>query len=122
MLLLGRRAGESIRVGDVVITVLSIRGTRVTLGIDAPAETTIARSEIDVRDQAIASHYDSGQLAALRGCRRVLCEYPSPNHYSAWLSGYDSVPLTLRGRAPITGPIPAELLAALATHIANQVA
>lgn len=57
-----------------------------------------------------SAHYTGGQHAAVRGCHRVLCSAPSPEHYEAWYAGYDSVPSDLRGRGPLTGPIPQELL------------
>jgi carbon storage regulator len=44
MLLLARKAGEKIRVGDdIVITVLEVRGARVRLGVEAPAEVRVDR-------------------------------------------------------------------------------
>ena len=47
MLVLTRRQGESIAIGDdVTITVLEIRGGQVRLGIVAPSEITVLRSEI----------------------------------------------------------------------------
>ncbi|HET6424735.1 MAG TPA: carbon storage regulator [Planctomycetaceae bacterium] len=46
MLVLSRKAEEQIVVGNEVrITVLSVRGNRVRLGIEAPDEMTILRSE-----------------------------------------------------------------------------
>ncbi len=47
MLVLARRSDESIHIGDdIVITVLSIDGERVKLGISAPREISILRQEI----------------------------------------------------------------------------
>lgn len=47
MLVLTRKSGESIVIGDdVVITVLEIRGGQVRLGVEAPREVTIHRSEV----------------------------------------------------------------------------
>lgn len=47
MLVLSRRRGEQICVGDdVVLTVLDVRGNRVSLGFDAPKDRTIMRSEL----------------------------------------------------------------------------
>ena len=47
MLILQRRAGESIRIGeDIEITVVSTEGGRVRLSISAPKEVTILRSEL----------------------------------------------------------------------------
>ncbi|MGI6419495.1 MAG: carbon storage regulator [Thermoguttaceae bacterium] len=47
MLVLSRKSGASIRIGaDIVISVLSIQGSRVRLGISAPADTDIWRAEL----------------------------------------------------------------------------
>ena len=47
MLVLTRREGESLRIGpDISIRVVSLRGNRVRLAIDAPAGVTIHREEI----------------------------------------------------------------------------
>jgi len=47
MLVLSRKRGESIMIGDdVEITVLDIRGNKVRLGIAAPAEIPVHRKEV----------------------------------------------------------------------------
>ena len=47
MLVLSRKRNESITIGsDVVLTVLSIEGRRVKIGIEAPANVHIVRSEL----------------------------------------------------------------------------
>jgi carbon storage regulator len=47
MLVLTRRPGEEIVIGDeICLTVVSVRGNKVRLGITAPAETRIRRSEL----------------------------------------------------------------------------
>jgi carbon storage regulator len=47
MLILTRRPGESIQVGeDIEISVLEIRGNQVRIGINAPAEVLVLRSEL----------------------------------------------------------------------------
>ena len=47
MLILTRKLGERIRIGDnVELVVTKINGNRVTLGIEAPKETAILRSEL----------------------------------------------------------------------------
>ena len=47
MLVLSRRQGEEIFMdGDVTIRVLTVRGSRVRLGISAPAETRVLRKEL----------------------------------------------------------------------------
>lgn len=55
MLVLARKDGEGIRVGDeIVITVVSTSGGQVRLGIDAPSRVTIHREE--VYDQIVAAN------------------------------------------------------------------
>lgn len=53
MLILSRRVGEKINIGDdVVVTVLSARGNQVRLGIAAPDTVSVHREEIYRRVQA----------------------------------------------------------------------
>jgi carbon storage regulator len=47
MLILTRKVGEVIRIGDdVTIRVLEVRGSQVRLGVDAPADVRIFREEV----------------------------------------------------------------------------
>jgi carbon storage regulator len=47
VLILTRRIGELIRVGDnVTVTVMDIKGQQVRLGIEAPKEIAVHRQEI----------------------------------------------------------------------------
>ncbi|PWG60984.1 carbon storage regulator [Sediminicurvatus halobius] len=47
MLILSRRAGETILIGDDIrVTVSAIQGGQVRVGIDAPAEVRIVRGEL----------------------------------------------------------------------------
>ena len=47
MLILTRKVGEMIRIGDaVVIRVLEVRGSQVRLGVDAPTDVRIFREEV----------------------------------------------------------------------------
>ncbi len=52
MLILTRRIGESVIIGDdVKITVLGLKGSQVRLGIDAPKTVSVHREEIYDRIQ-----------------------------------------------------------------------
>ncbi len=52
MLILTRRVGETIIIGDdVVVTVLGIRGSQVRIGVKAPKEVTVHREEVYQRIQ-----------------------------------------------------------------------
>lgn len=47
MLVLTRRVGEKIRIGDdVVITLLGVRGNQYKVGIEAPKDVSVHREEI----------------------------------------------------------------------------
>jgi len=47
MLILTRRVGETVMIGDnVTITVLGVKGNQVRVGINAPKETAVHREEI----------------------------------------------------------------------------
>jgi carbon storage regulator len=47
MLVLSRRAGESVVLGDdITVTVLEVRGDVVRIGIDAPRSLKVHRSEL----------------------------------------------------------------------------
>lgn len=70
MLVLTRRVGESVVIGDdVVVTVLEVRSDGVRLGIDAPRHVRVHRAEVlaAVREaNARATEADDTQAAALR--------------------------------------------------------
>jgi carbon storage regulator len=53
MLILTRRVGETIMVGDEVqVTVLGVKGNQIRIGINAPQEVSVHREEIYNRIQA----------------------------------------------------------------------
>jgi len=53
MLILTRRIGESIVIGDnVKVTVLGTKGNEVRIGIDAPKDVSVHRQEVYQRVQA----------------------------------------------------------------------
>lgn len=82
MLVLSRRAGESIVIGkDITVKVVSVRGSGenavIRLGIDAPDQVGIWRSEIlsEVRsemEKAAESSSSSNLDEALKAARNVL--------------------------------------------------
>lgn len=52
MLILTRRVGETLMVGDdVTVTVLGVKGNQVRIGVDAPKDVAVHREEIYQRIQ-----------------------------------------------------------------------
>lgn len=87
MLVLSRKRGESIQIGDgIVITILDVRPSRTRLGIDAPLSVRVQREEVspraviedlaemidldsstvDLREDSVKSPGSSGALGAFQ--------------------------------------------------------
>ena len=68
MLVLTRKLGESITIGDHIrVTVLAFKGNQVKLGIDAPAQTKVHREEvyakiIEANKQAAVTSYEDVEI------------------------------------------------------------
>jgi len=61
MLILTRKLGESIRIGDnIKITVSDIKGKQIRIGIEAPEDVTVHREEVYrvIRENVLAAEYD----------------------------------------------------------------
>ena len=52
MLILTRRVGETLMVGDdVTVTVLGVKGSQIRIGVNAPSDISVHREEIYQRIQ-----------------------------------------------------------------------
>lgn len=77
MLVLTRKIGECIRIGDVVVVrVLEVRGSQVRIGVEAPSDVRIYREEIYRPERQAdsvgspAGHVGSGEGNPEQGHRR----------------------------------------------------
>ena len=94
MLILTRRIGESVYIGDEVrLTVLGVRGTQVRIGINAPKDVPVHREEIYYKIKHEQSgeappqrdnQYDQGEYSAepadANGEQQPLQEEADPNN------------------------------------------
>ena len=95
MLLLTRKLGENIRIGDdVKITIVEVKGNHVKLGIDAPPSVKVHREEIYERIQQ-----ENRRAQALHAGGGV-----SP---AAGTGGAGSPASPASGPSPTSGPSPA---------------
>ncbi|WP_255628050.1 carbon storage regulator CsrA [Jidongwangia harbinensis] len=73
MLVLTRRAGESVMIGDdVVITVLEARGDVIRLGIQAPRDVQVHREEVWKELQAVNREAASPTEDAVQALAKML--------------------------------------------------
>lgn len=80
MLILSRKAGEKIMIGDSIeVTVSRISGNRVTLGISAPNHVHIVRAEIEPIVNAFREPRakPSAHAALIDGDSPMVCAAPS---------------------------------------------
>jgi len=76
MLVLGRKAGQRIRIGDdIFITVVAMKEGRCKIGIEAPKTTRVVRDELeplteeDTIDASLAETLDADSLAEVMAAK-----------------------------------------------------
>lgn len=75
MLVLTRRPGESVVIGnDVVVTVLEVRGDQVRVGVSAPRSVQVHREEVHRQIQ----QENAAAVASAGDAARVLSRRPPP--------------------------------------------
>ena len=68
MLVLSRRTGEEIVIaGNIRVTVLSVRGDQVRLGIVAPRSVSVDRAEVHYRRLMLEGELDHGGNLSVAG-------------------------------------------------------
>ncbi|MCU1570988.1 MAG: carbon storage regulator CsrA [Naasia sp.] len=84
MLVLTRKKGERVMIGDdIVITVIDIRGDGIRIGFDAPRGVSIQRAE--VLSAVSAANTEAASIGAAEGVRLVdlLTKPPVPSDTAA---------------------------------------
>lgn len=77
MLILSRRIGESLRINDnIEIRVIDISGDKIKLGIDAPREVSVLRSELCMTAE---ENRNALQSKAPASFKKFLQEQKMPN-------------------------------------------
>ncbi|HEB97263.1 MAG TPA: carbon storage regulator [Sedimenticola thiotaurini] len=64
MLILTRRVGETLMIGDeVTVTVLGVKGNQVRIGVNAPRDVTVHREEIyeRIKQEQLAENGDKDE-------------------------------------------------------------
>jgi len=85
MLVLSRKEGERIMVGDNIAVVISrIAGNRVTIGIEAPENVSILRGELDDAKREFR------EKPKANACTRSAAAGKSPRQFHAPLLAYRS--------------------------------
>lgn len=86
MLVLSRKAGESVRIGDRIrVTVVSVSGGQVRLAVDAPDSVSIHREE--VFERIVAANREAAEAAceSLDGLEEAVSGRPDkPGEGMGW--------------------------------------
>lgn len=118
MLVLSRRMNEQIKIGrDITITIVRLKGNVVRVGIDAPKNVHIARSELLAKPKVDAEPTDAQAAAtkSLRAAGAAGDDWPTiterdgdedcPQEPQPLAVGPRSVSLAVRGAGPRQAPL-----------------
>lgn len=73
MLILTRRVGETLMIGDeVTVTVLAVKGNQVRIGVNAPKEVAVHREEIYDRIRKEQEEGEEGEATEIKRLSLVL--------------------------------------------------
>jgi carbon storage regulator len=79
VLILTRRIGESVVIGDdIVLTIVEVRGDSVRLGIDAPRSVTVHREEVYRELQAANQRAASPASEAIDNLKALITPAEAP--------------------------------------------
>jgi len=80
MLVLSRRVGESVVIGDdIVVSVLEVRGDVVRIGVDAPRSVQVRRQELLVQVEQSNRAAASPSADAVAGLSRLVRDKTRPD-------------------------------------------
>ncbi len=79
MLVLSRRVGESVVIGDdIVVSVLEVRGDVVRIGVDAPRSVQVRRQELVAQVEQLNRAAASPSADAVAGLSKLVRDGNSP--------------------------------------------
>jgi carbon storage regulator len=91
LLILTRKPGESIYIGDIKVTVVEVKGPQIRLGIKAPKEVRIYREEIYLQileENRLASEAGMSTSASVEG---LTPNFGAPQQPSKPVSGFSKL-------------------------------
>ena len=113
MLVLSRKANETIRIGDdIVVTLVKVAGGKVRIGIDAPKSVKVLRGELEPCDAAVIDDdiYAHGDVPRSGGNRLPMATSTSPQRTES------VTPPPPPGRRPGIPPIRLRLISTTLPH------